>query len=977
MAETDDRGTPADPAANSREDTGTTSASAAMTAGGAAGGGSGDGGGAPPILGGPGNWGPGGRIVDHDIEKELKDSYLTYAMSTIMDRALPDVRDGLKPSQRRILVAMNDLNLRPNKKHLKCAKIAGDTSGNYHPHGESVIYPTLVGMAQLWRMRIPLIDPQGNFGSIEGDPPAAMRYTEARMTAAAVDLLEDLKLDTVDYIPNYDDRLEEPTVLPGKFPHLLINGGIGIAVGMATSLAPHNPVEIFDAIIRTIENPDIGLLELMQDVKDDAGEIVRRGVKGPDFPTGGVILGRGGILEAYATGRGKVTVRGTVHSETVGTKSGGERAALVIDAIPYNLNQTTLMERIVEAVKDERIKDISDVRNESGREARSRIVIELKKGADAGIVENQLYQFTPLQQTFSMHNIALVNRQPRTLTLLDLIGLYIQHRRDVVRRRTAHLLREAKKKAHVLEGMIYAVADIDDVIRLIRSSRTRAEAIEKLMVKKFRIAPDHPLAPKVPERLMRHLAKFADVGGVPLTRVQAETICNMRLSQLVGLEIERLANEYREVVDQIEDFEDILARPERVSAILREDCEQMRARFGGKYGKRLTRIDEAAAGDIMIEALIQEHQVAVTVSQRGYVKRVPVDTYRQQGRGGKGIIGSRAQDDDFIKRVFVASTHDDLLCFTSTGRVFKIKVYELPEMSRTSKGQPIVNIIEGLRAGERVEAFLPIKDFERSSQFLAFMSKGGIVKRTALSAYKNVHRGGLIAVGLKDDDAILDVVLTTGRDDLMLVTSGGMAIRFDERDARLMGRSAAGVKGIDLADGHEVIGVIRIPMVNRDDADELPGDTDPAELAKNLCLLTVTENGYGKRTPVDEYRVQPEEGPMRSQSRGGKGRADIKSTPRNGRSVAALAVYEGDDVVVTTRAGMLVRTSADDIRQTGRGTQGVRVVSVNDGDTVMAVARVEESDTDSDAQGDTSQSPASPPTPASSSEDVPPPLSQA
>lgn len=910
--------------------------------------------------GGDGKYNP-GKIVDHDIEKELKDSYLTYAMSTIMDRALPDVRDGLKPSQRRILVAMNDLNLRPNKKHLKCAKIAGDTSGNYHPHGESVIYPTLVGMAQLWRMRIPLIDPQGNFGSIEGDPPAAMRYTEARMTAAAVDLLEDLKLDTVDYIPNYDDRLEEPTVLPGKFPQLLINGGIGIAVGMATSLAPHNPVEIFDAIIRTIENPDIGLLELMQDVKDDAGEIVRRGVKGPDFPTGGVILGRGGILEAYATGRGKVTVRGTVHQETVGTKSGGERAALVIDAIPYNLNQTTLMERIVEAVKDERIKDISDVRNESGREARSRIVIELKKGADAGIVENQLYQFTPLQQTFSMHNIALVNRQPRTLTLQDLIGLYIQHRTDVVRRRTAHLLREAKKKAHILEGMIYAVADIDEVIRLIRSSRTRAEAIEKLMVKKFRIAPDHPLAPKVPERLMRHMARFADSGGVPLTRVQAETICNMRLAQLVGLEIERLANEYREVVGQIEDFEDILARPERVSAILRDDCEQMRARFGGKYGQRLTRIDESAAGDIMIEALIQEHQVAVTVSQRGYVKRVPVDTYRQQGRGGKGIIGSRAQDDDFIKRVFVASTHDDLLCFTSTGRVFKIKVYELPEMSRTSKGQPIVNIIEGLRPGERVEAFLPIKDFERSSQFLAFLSKGGIVKRTPLSAYKNVHRGGLIAVGLKEDDAILDVVLTSGMDDLMLVTSGGMAIRFDERDARLMGRSAAGVKGIDLADEHAVIGVIRIPMVNRDDSEEKPGDTDPAELAKNLCLLTVTEHGYGKRTPVDEYRVQPEEGPMRSQSRGGKGRADIKCTPRNGRSVAALAVYEGDDVVVTTKAGMLVRTSADDIRQTGRGTQGVRVVSVNEGDEVMAVARVEESEND----GDTENGNGTPPTASS------------
>ena len=906
--------------------------------------------------GGPGDPGGGGHVIDIQIERELQDSYLTYAMSTIMDRALPDVRDGLKPSQRRILVAMNDLNLRPGKKHLKCAKIAGDTSGNYHPHGEGVIYPTLVNMGQNWRMRSTLIDPQGNFGSIAPDPPAAMRYTEARMTHAAVDMLDDLKLGTVDYQPNYDDRLTEPMVLPAKFPNLMVNGGVGIAVGMATSLAPHNPVEIFDGIIRVLEKPDLSLGELMTDVVEPSEgpgsesrgtRIIRRGIKGPDFPTGGVILGRGGIVEAYATGRGRVTLRGRVRVEPLeGSK---DRQQLIIEQIPYNLGLLTLIERIQEAIENEKITDISDARDESSAKSPVRIVIELKRGADAGVVENQLYQFTPLQQTFSIHNIALVNRQPRTLSLLEMIRYYIEHRTVVIRRRTTFLLNEAKQKAHKLEGMIYAVCDIDQVVKLIRSSSTRAEALDRLVAHKFRIA-NSPFVNMLPERMAQMVKRSPD--GVMLSRTQAETICDMRLSQLVGLEIERLVQNYREIVAQIEDYEDILAKPERVRAMIKADCEEMRSRYvttkvvimGGPtadskrfLGDRVTEIQDGGDGSaIDIGALIQVEDMAVTISNQGYAKRVVLSTYRQQGRGGKGIIGGTTKDEDFIEHMFVASTHDDLLCFTNTGRCFKIKVYELPELPRTSKGRPIINLIE-LKEGEKVRAFQAIKDFEQSSHFLTFVSKQGIVKRTPLKDYRNVNKSGLIAVGLKEGDEILDVLETTGDDDVLLATAGGMAIRFDEQDARMMGRPASGVKGIELTDGDQVIGVVRVPM--KRNADETTTTIDPS-----LCLLTISENGFGKRSPIDEYRVAPEAGPMRSQSRGGKGRLDIDASQRNGKSVAALGVMASDDVVVTTKSGMTVRMPTGEIRETNRGTQGVRVTKLDEGDKVVAAARVASED---------------------------------
>jgi len=898
---------------------------------------------APPAPSGMG--GEPGNVIDLKIERELQDSYLTYAMSTIMDRALPDVRDGFKPSQRRLLVGMNDLKLSPGKKHLKCAKIVGDTMGNYHPHGDLALYGTLVGMAQRWRMRVPLVDPQGNFGSLDGDSPASMRYTEARLMPAAADMLEDLQYDTVDFQPNYDDRLTEPTVLPGKFPNLLVNGGMGIAVGMATSLAPHNVIEVLDSILRVIENPEISLTELMSDVTDPSGKIARRGIKGPDFPTAGLIVGRRGILEAYATGRGKVTLRGKLHHEPIaGSK---DRIQLVIDEIPYGLNQDSLVQKIREAVEEDRIKDVSDARNESGREAQSRVVIELKRNADPAVVENQLYQFTPLQATFSIHNIALVNRQPRTLSLIEMIKYYIEHRFNVIRRRTAFLLAEARRKAHVLEGMIYAVCDIDEVIRLIRASQTRAEAIERLITKKFRILPTHPFAPKIPPRLMAMVQVAEPRGGVSLSRVQAETICNMRLSQLVGLEIERLVDDYRALVVQIEDYEDILAKRERIVAMIVADCEEMKARYGpmkafaitaaraGKVtcGDRITEIQDAAGeGDINIEALIQVEDMAVTISNQGYAKRVSLSTYRQQGRGGKGIIGGAAKDEDFIEHMFVASTHDDLLCFTNIGRVFKMKVYELPEMPRTSKGRPIVNLIE-LRDGEKVRAFLNVKNFEAGSNYLTFASAQGIVKRTPLKDYRNVNKGGLIAVGLKEGDSLLDVCLTTGTDDILLATAQGMAIRFGEDDVRVMGRPAAGVKGIELTDDDEVVGMVSVPMRPDADGDLMTADT-------SITLLTISENGYGKRTPLDEYRVAPETGKMRSQSRGGKGRVDIDANERNGRSVAALGVRDGEDVVVTTRSGMTVRMPITEIRTTGRGAQGVRVTRTQEGDKVVAAAPV-------------------------------------
>ena len=852
----------------------------------------------------------GGRMVDHPIEQEMAESYLTYAMSTIVDRALPDVRDGLKPSQRRILVAMNDLNLTPGRKHSKCAGIVGETMKKYHPHGDGAIYPTLVNMGQEWKTRCLLIDKQGNFGSIDPDPPAAMRYTEARLHRHAVELLEDLKLDTVDWQPNFDEQYNEPRVLPAKFPNLLVNGSTGIAVGMASSMPPHNLGEVCDGIIALIDNPEISLRELIELIP------------GPDFPTGGIICGKAGIAQAYATGRGRVTVRARIHQEQ--TRTG--RDILVVTQIPYQVSKNAgIVDKIVQLRKADRITDISDIVDESSGRGGMRVVITLKKGSDPAVVENQLYQMTPLQSTFSIINIALVKGQPRTLGLKELIRAYVDHRIEVIRRRTAYRLRQAQQEAHRIEGLIYAVCDIDEVIKLIRESRTREEAIEKLTKRGFRIPADHPAAPSIPDRFKAASAE----NDVYLSRVQAEAIGRLQLIQLVGLEIETLVSNYAKLLGQIEEYESILADQQKVLDIIKADTLELKSKYADN---RRTEIQAGEVGELDLAALTPVEQVVVTITHAGYVKRLPVEEYRVQGRGGKGVIGAKAKDDDFTEQVFVASTHDDLLCFTDTGRVFKIKVYEIPEAPRTSRGRAIVNLIE-LREGERICEFMPISDFEKGEFFLMFATAQGLVKRTALKDYRNVNRAGIIAVNLREGDSLIGVTWTAGNDHLLLGTSDGMSIRFDENDARVMGRSASGVKGITLSGDDSVVGLVKIPHGEEPD------------------LLTVCENGYGKRTAMEEYLVRSEDGSTRPQGRGGKGRRDIVTSARNGKVVALKRVTPDDDLMLITLNGMIVRINAGSVSKIGRNTQGVRVITVGKDDRLVAVARIEESpEEDSQAQ---------------------------
>jgi DNA gyrase subunit A len=758
-------------------------------------------------------------------------------------------------------------------------------------------------MAQQWKTRCLLIDKQGNFGSIDPDPPAAMRYTEARLHAHATELLDDLKLDTVDWQPNFDESVNEPKVLPARFPNLLVNGSTGIAVGMACSIPPHNLGEICDAIIATVDDPQISLADLM---------VI---VPGPDFPTGGTICGRQGVVEAYATGRGRVILRAKIHQEQ--TKSGKD--VLVVTEIPYQVSKNDgIIQKIVEQRKNDRLTDVSDIIDESSNRAGMRVVIELKKGADPGVVENQLYQMTPLQSTFSILNIALVKGQPQTLGLKDLLRLYIEHRVEVVRRRTTYRLRQALHEAHRIEGLIYAVCDIDEVIKLIRSCRTRDEAIDKLMARGFRIPQDHPYAAQIPQRLHDASAE----NDVRLTRVQAEAIGRLQLMQLVGLEIEKLTGEYGKLIEQIEQYETILADDQQVLDIIKAETAQLKAKYGDE---RRTQIEDTEAVTFDIAALTPVEQVVVTITHAGYVKRLPVEKYRTQGRGGRGIIGANIKDEDFTERLFVASTHDDLLCFTDTGRVYKKKVYEIPEASRTSRGRAIANLLE-LRPAERICAVMPIEDFERQEAFLLFATAGGLVKRTLLRDYRNVNRGGIIALNLREGDSLIGVTWTDGDGHALLGTTLGMAIRFEENDARAMGRSASGVKGIDLAAGDRVVGLVRV------------GAEDDRH------LLTVTSNGYGKRTALSEYLVQLEDGTTRTQSRGGKGRRDIATSERNGNVVGLLATNGNDDLVLISQRGMIVRISADTVRVIGRGTQGVRVINIKQGDTLAGVARVSDED---------------------------------
>lgn len=801
----------------------------------------------------------GGRITDLLLEREMRESYLNYSMSVILSRALPDARDGLKPSQRRVLVAMNDLNLGPRRKHMKCAKICGTTSGDYHPHGESVVYPTLVGLAQPFSTRYPLVDSQGNFGAIDGSPPAAMRYTEARMAQPAMHLLEDLDKETVDMVPNYDERLMQPSVLPARFPNLVCNGSTGIAVGMAASLPPHNLREVAKALDKLLDNPDVTLDELLEVVP------------GPDFPTGGTIMGRGGIRNAYASGRGNVVVRAKYHLEE---KKG--RKLLVFTEVPYQIKTTTILERIDHLVKSEQIDSISDANDESNDRVGLRLVVELKKGVeDEQVTVNQLFKLSPLQSTFSIINLAILDGRPRTLGFKQMLECYRDHRIDVIRRRTRFLLRKAEERLHILEGLRVAVQNIDEVVEIIRRSANTDDARQRLM------------------------SRFS------LSDVQARAILDMRLARLTGLEIEKLEAEHKGVVEEIAGYKRILADREVLIGMIKKDLAEMVELYGDA---RRTIISDEEVGNFVAEDLIPEELMVVTVTHERYIKRTALDQYRTQGRGGKGVSGAETKEGDFLWNLFVASTHDHLLFFTDKGRVYWKKVYELPSYGRTAKGRALANVVE-LQADEKITAVLRVEAFD--DRFLITSTKKGLIKKTALEQYSRPRAGGIIAVGLEEGDTLVGVDLCRAGQSIVLGTRDGMSIRFEESDARAMGRSAVGVWGIRLEEGDEVVDMVV---------------TDGTG-----TLLTVCENGYGKRTPVEEYRVQ---------SRGGKGIIDIRTSDRNGKVVNLLAVKDGDEVMLITKDGQIVRTMVDGISVVGRNTQGVRCISLNDGDKLVSVARI-------------------------------------
>ena len=870
----------------------------------------------------PDDSGMGTEVLDHPIEDELKESYLTYAMSVIVSRALPDVRDGLKPSQRRILVAMNDLNLTPGAARVKCAKISGDTSGNYHPHGESVIYPTLVRMAQEWNMRHVLIDKQGNFGSIAGLPAAQMRYTEARLSPISAMMLDDLKLDTVDFIPTYDERGTEPSVLPSKFPSLLVNGTSGIAVGMATSIPPHNLREICDALIRVIDEPDISIDELL--------EIVQ----GPDFPTGGVVCGRAGIRQGYHTGRSTIVVRARAEIEE---KSRG-RHRIVITEIPYQQYRDRIVEKIGALVNGDKIKGISGVLDLSDLKEPVRIVVDVKRDADPDVVLNQLYQFSPLQDTFSLILPALVDGKPRVCSIKQMMEEYVRHRATVIRRRTQFLLTRARKRKHTIEGLLLALADIDEIIRTIRSSQTQAEAKVGLM------GVECPAAMMARALGAEGFQQFQEERGVAdvytLTAIQADAILRMTLGQLVNLEQERLSGEHKKLLDEITEYLVILSDEQNILNIIKDDLREIRKKHGDE---RRTEISGEEIGNIDLEDLITEETMVVSISHRGYIKRTSASVYRAQRRGGKGIRGAQTEEEDPIEHLFVASTHAYLLFFTNKGKVYWQKVYDLPQMSRERKGRAIVNLLN-LSEGEKVTDCRAVRDFNLPGHFLMMSTRKGLVKKTALEAYSRPKRGGIIAIKLREDDELVDVVVTKPGDEVVLSTAKGMAIRFSEADARSMGRNTSGVKGINLQRGDELVGMV--------------------VAAPDATLLTACEKGYGKRTnfgpntvaaddDTEDDQVEDETASSaryRRQRRGGKGVRDIKTTARNGKVIGIVRIDSDDELLLMTSRGKIQRIVAGEISVVGRNTMGVRIMGLDQGDTLAAVKRVPKDEGNGDAE---------------------------
>ncbi|MCI8345814.1 MAG: DNA gyrase subunit A [Clostridia bacterium] len=797
-----------------------------------------------------------GKIINRDIEQEMKTAYIDYAMSVIVSRALPDVRDGLKPVHRRILYTMHEDGLTPDKPYRKSATTVGDVLGRYHPHGDSSVYDAMVRLAQDFSMRYQLIDGHGNFGSIDGDGAAAYRYTEARMSKMAEVMLTDIEKNTVDFMPNFDDRLQEPTVLPAKIPALLVNGSSGIAVGMATNIPPHNLTEVINGIIKIIDEDNVTDEDLMSVIK------------GPDFPTEGLILGREGIKEAYTTGRGKITLRAEAEIEEMS----GNKQRIIVNSLPYQVNKAKLIENIAALVREKRIEGIGEIRDESDREHKVRVVVELKRDANANVILNQLYKFTQMQITFGIIMLALVNGEPKILTLRQCLDHYINHRKDVVVRRTKFELDKALARAHILEGLRIAIDNIDEVINIIRNSYDDAK--EKLM----------------------------DRFG--LSDIQAQAILDMRLKTLSGLQREKIEEEYKQLMELIAHLREILNSERLVCEIIKEELIEIREKFGDERKTKIV----AAEGDFELEDLIKEEQCVITLSHFGYIKRMPIDTYKSQRRGGKGITGMTTKEDDFVKQIFTASTHDTILFFTNKGKLYKLKGYQIPESGRTAKGTAIVNLLK-LDSGEKVSTIIPIQNFAEG-KYLLMGTKTGLIKKTPLNEYDSSRTTGLLAIALKDDDELIDVRLTDGQDNIVMVTKKGLAITYSEKDVRSVGRTAQGVIGIRLDDGDEVIGMESIIAGSK------------------ATLLSITEHGFGKRTELDEYRVQ---------NRGGRGVLTYKITPKTGDIVGIRIATGEEDVMLITDKGTIIRLRVEDISVLGRSTQGVTLMRTNDGGKVVSI----------------------------------------
>jgi DNA gyrase subunit A len=836
----------------------------------------------------------GTNLIPINIEEEMRRSYLDYSMSVIIGRALPDARDGLKPVHRRVLYAMSEMGLEHNKKYTKCAKVVGQAMGVYHPHGDSAIYDTLVRMAQPFTLRYPLVDGQGNFGSVDGDPPAAMRYTECRLERMAGELLADIEMETVDFVPNYDESTLEPTVLPSRIPNLIVNGSSGIAVGMATNIPPHNLTEVVNAAIALVMDPHAGLAEVLKHVQ------------GPDFPTGGFLYGKSGIPEAYRTGRGRFMMRARVATENL-TK---EKQAIIVTEIPYQVNKSKLIERIAELVTEKIVDEISDVRDESDRDG-MRIVIELKRGAQPEIVLNQLYKHTQMQESFSMIFLAVVNGQPRELPMDAAIRVFIDHRIDVVQRRTVYLLRKAREREHILEGYKIALDNLDTVIRIIRASGSRAEARENLYA--------WGKGTEIVITLDRERLAHEERG---LTLRQVDAILELQLYRLTQLSVDEILKELKEIREKIAEFESILASEAKLRGVIVKELEEVRDKYGD--ARRTEIVDESA--ELQLEDLIADEQVAVTVSHQGYLKRTPISIYRQQRRGGTGRTGMKTREEDFVAQLIVNSTHSFLLCFTNTGRVYWLKVYEIPDVSAAGKGKSMQSLLD-LQPGENVRAILPVRDLEEEGKYIFFATQKGTVKKTPLKDFSNVMARGIIAIGIDKDDELVKARITDGSQIIFLATHLGQAIRFDESDVRSMGRPAYGVRGIDLAKNDFVVGVAVTPKEHEEGA---------------YRILSVTENGFGKRTNVEEYRLQ---------TRGGKGVRNMNVTPRIGRVNTIQLVDDTSELMVISQFGKIIRIDTKTIRAAGRATQGVRLLNLEPEDKVAAAVIIPPEELKDDEQG--------------------------